>query len=526
MKTLFLTLRRGIPHLIIFFLFLLNSNLFSQVTIKERVEINPDGDTKINSFTRGYTPCGPYIQNTEADHYWQVVWGGYWAPLDPSQQLFGLPYLFGYGLFDSYDVEIIEGAEHCTLAQPVPIEDIENGWTLEPLNVTELEGLAAVQLTGSGTWMYIDCVPRVWDDTTHLQLVILYDYIEEDEAAVTYSIYCHQTMEKKYFHTLIVKRRFVFEEFANPIRIPHAELDGCTPQAIPVFCSSLDTSQWYEDYDCKGIGVFHAGGDVPDNTKFSASIIEGGEYGTLSYFDGENQFTGDTLANMDYSGFDLAGFLADGEEPEDTGIVKIHVSSTDPTIPPEDVYLHIVPNPAYPLRVTFEPSELAPGDTAIIRLEKRVSEYPYFDPGNAEYEEFSEGQMFDINIIEGKEYGTIYSDAWEDTADEFEEMPGEFKFIAKDSINVDSVEISLRVSAYIPGIEEGGGACSILPGDKNIKQPQEISLLSNIINKISSQLTPDKGVIDKSKNLNDSKAGIMTYYNPINGGDVIGIGKA
>jgi hypothetical protein len=116
MKPVYSSLVRGISCPAIILLLLINSNLYSQVTIKERVEINPGGDTKTNSFTRGYTPCGPYIQNTEADHYWQVVWGGYWAPLDPSQQLFGLSGLFGYGLFDSYDVEIIEGADHCTIA--------------------------------------------------------------------------------------------------------------------------------------------------------------------------------------------------------------------------------------------------------------------------------------------------------------------------------------------------------------------------------------------------------------------------
>ncbi|MGE5796046.1 MAG: hypothetical protein ACM34N_04640, partial [Ignavibacteria bacterium] len=64
--------------------------------------------------------------------------------------------------------------------------------------------------------------------------------------------------------------------------------------------------------------------------------------------------------------------------------------------------------------------------------------------------------MFDINIIEGKEYGTIYSEIYEDTADEFESTPMEFKFIAKDSIDIDSTGIKLKVVTYLQG--DGGGA--------------------------------------------------------------------
>lgn len=70
------------------YIFIFVYNSYSQVCIKERVEIEPKGsnpldDVNIN-YIRGYTLCGPYMVNSEEDHYWQVVWAGYWGPIDPA----------------------------------------------------------------------------------------------------------------------------------------------------------------------------------------------------------------------------------------------------------------------------------------------------------------------------------------------------------------------------------------------------------------------------------------------------------
>ena len=66
--------------------------ILPQTIIKEKVEIKPkaaglQGTRKIAQNERGYTPCGPYLEDTD-NNYWQVVWAGYHNSIDPRQQLF------------------------------------------------------------------------------------------------------------------------------------------------------------------------------------------------------------------------------------------------------------------------------------------------------------------------------------------------------------------------------------------------------------------------------------------------------
>ena len=92
---------------------------------------NTTGNPDLNQFTRGYTPCGPYMQNTQPDHYWQVVWAGYHGSLDPEQQLFGPQGNVSFRSIVStgggpYDIHIIDGAEYCSLSKYA--DTIDNGF--------------------------------------------------------------------------------------------------------------------------------------------------------------------------------------------------------------------------------------------------------------------------------------------------------------------------------------------------------------------------------------------------------------
>ena len=116
-------MKRGVLNVFMFIIF--TSVITAQVKIKEKIEIDPQsGRADIGLFSRGYTPCGPYMENNQPDHYWQVVWAGYYGPLDPAQQLFGKQGGVYFGSFMNlyngpYDIEIIEGADACKLQEKI-----------------------------------------------------------------------------------------------------------------------------------------------------------------------------------------------------------------------------------------------------------------------------------------------------------------------------------------------------------------------------------------------------------------------
>jgi hypothetical protein len=215
------------------------------------------------------------------------------------------------------------------------------------------------------------------------------------------------------------------------------------------------------------------------------------------------------------------GFEADGIEPEDTGKVKIIISTTDPSIPQGEVNLYTVPNSTYPLRVTFVPTELAPGDTAVIILEKRYDEYPYFTPEDVTYEPFPSLQLFNVEIEKGKEYGTILRASSSDTSDEFTDIEQGFRFIAKYSINTDTVKI--RVSTVIDN--SGGGSSSALTGKGTKTKVGEKEDIVKFFPKIK---TNKNGKIQKSNGVEEEKVPInsMAGASPLSlYEEIFGLGK-
>ncbi len=229
------------------------------------------------------------------------------------------------------------------------------------------------------------------------------------------------------------------------MELPHAEFTEVSLEPVPVFCSTYDSSSWYEDYSCKGF-VFSAGGGFPDDIMFDVSIVEGEEYGTLFFEDMSGyKIEDDDLSYLSQEEYRNLYFKADGEAPEDTGKVKIIISASDETIPEAEVNINVVPNNYYPIRITFEPEEIEPGDTASIILEKRYDQYP-FDTAEVFYEPFEEGQLFNVFIEEGNSYGTILDPAYADTSDEFYDIEEGFKFIANETIDLDTAKISIKIS--------------------------------------------------------------------------------
>ncbi len=463
------------------------------------------------------------MENTQADHYWQVVWAGYWGPIDPAQQLFEVQTNSYFGNFVNksngpFDIQILEGADYCSFQECIP-EDYGCRWT--DMQYTNLTDISGDELIGSGDIMFFDCVPRYVDQIFHIR----YHYLDQDTATVVYSIHSVRLNQTKYFHTLIVKRPFILSEMYETVEIPHAEKQIFTPRPEPVFCSGLDSSNYYENYDCKGI-VFSAGGGFPDNITFNVSIVEGEEYGTMLTYDSyNNKIESNSFSNIDEYTYELIYFYANGIEPKDTGKVKIHISTTDPGIPETDVNIKVVPNQNYPIRLTFIPAVLAPGDKADIHLEKRFSEYPFSDPENVIYEPFPADQLFNVGIEKGEQYGTILNLVSSDTSDEFVEIEQGFKFIAAGSINTDSAKISIRISTII----DNGGiiAASIKStGLSNSQITKSIKELER--KKSSSSIKSNRKEERKNSNYNkDIKNSIIpnSIVPPSSGGELIfGIG--
>ena len=85
--------------------------------------------------------------------------------------------------------------------------------------------------------------------------------------------------------------------------------------------------------------------------------------------------------------------------------------------------------------VEFSNPTISPGDTTRVIVKKIL---PYG------YEEFYPDQLFDVEIIEGAEYGVLLDSLSGDTLSAFTQIPQGFKIIAKDSIGVESAKIKIR----------------------------------------------------------------------------------
>ncbi len=241
---------------IIFLLVISTLNItFSQVVIKEKVQLKPKtnnttGNMDLTQTNRGYTPCGPYIQNSQPEHYWQVVWAGYYGSLDPQQQLFGPQGNVSFRNIVNtgdgpYDIHILEGASQCSLQKRVVSNDYGTIYIhMKDTATTELNGINGSNLIGSGDYMNFDCVPSYLEQVYQIK----YNYLDIGQNADTVVFSIHSTHLGKtiFLHTLIVKQPFIFLD--KETYLPFAGDAEVSTGAKGIFCTSSDTSSWYEEY--------------------------------------------------------------------------------------------------------------------------------------------------------------------------------------------------------------------------------------------------------------------------------------
>jgi len=412
----------------------------AQVKIKEKVEIKP----RLTSTLKGlnstalieHYPCGPFIYNDDYYNPWQVVWVGSSYPLDPGQQAFNYQgntlmvngQEYEYGASGNQKIEIIKTGE-C----PGPIN--QNMGSL-------IDAPTYWDIVGEGDYMVLQGIPnRI--PSGYVRYTVR--FIKEGDVTIRYTNLLTGVIIN--YNTTVVEPDFYLEYSGLDI-LPHGEEENDFDVAArPIQC----TNAWQ---DTTG-GVIHGfwnGGGFPEDVKFNVSIEEGTEYAKLirETFDGFAYLrdTSASLSGLDNTNYEL--FLAAcGEEPKDTATVKLRYSTTDNSIAAIDKVIKIVKNSTYPIKVNIEPAELMPGDTALITLERRVSTFPIHDPFNVQYEPFETNQLFDINIEEGKNFGTIFSVEKNDTSDEFKQVTDGLYFIANDTINNENKEISIRVKTIL-----------------------------------------------------------------------------
>ncbi len=177
---------------------------------------------------------------------------------------------------------------------------------------------------------------------------------------------------------------------------------------------------------------------VSAGLKYTAIITKGKKLGNL--VDNETGIIGDTLTNLNQQdGIKYIDFITEGNilSVQDTAIVKVFTN--DENIDTTEAVIIIYPND---LVVQIIPSVIQQGDTARVVLKKR---------GVNGLEDFAADKLFNVEIVQGLEYGLILDSLSNDTLTIFSNIPQGFKIIAKDSTGIDSTRIRIKVSTEESG---------------------------------------------------------------------------
>ncbi|MFC2134971.1 hypothetical protein ACFLTH_10160 [Bacteroidota bacterium] len=216
------------------------------------------------------------------------------------------------------------------------------------------------------------------------------------------------------------------------------------PLEIPETYKGYTVVPYAYTYRGGGCGISYE--DLPDDIKYNFVISQGQAHGYFAYQpDGDKVTQRDTeLYNLDhYQGSLSVLYQSYASTTWSTDTVVVNISTTDPDIEPVDIEYHFLPNPVYAYP---DPGTVAKGDTSQIIIKHLTSA--------GEVADFPEDQLYYIEIWDGYDYGTLYSSAEGYTNYYFEDVPGNFSFIAADEIDTDSVSVWMWVWVYVE--DEGG----------------------------------------------------------------------
>ena len=178
---------------------------------------------------------------------------------------------------------------------------------------------------------------------------------------------------------------------------------------------------------------------ISENLRYTALIKKGSNRGLL--YDYDTGLSGDTLTNLtpQEDGEKYLDFITEGEILSQTDTVIVKVFTNDENIDTIEAAVIIYPNE---IDVQIIPSVISQGDTARVVLKKR---------GVNGLEDFAPDKVFNVEIVQGLEFGLILDSLSNDTLTIFSNIPQGFKIIAKDSTELDSTRIRIKVSTEESG---------------------------------------------------------------------------
>lgn len=209
---------------------------------------------------------------------------------------------------------------------------------------------------------------------------------------------------------------------------------------------------------------------ISENLRYTALIKKDSSRGLL--YDYDTGQSGDTLTNLtpQEDGEKYLDFITEGEilNEEDTVLIKIFAN--DENIDTTEAVVIIYPNN---LNVQIIPPLIQQGDIARVVLKKR---------GVNGLEDFTADKLFNVEIVQGLEYGLILDSLSNDTLTIFSNIPQGFKIIAKDSTGIDSTKIRIKVTTEESGFPVAGmirnntkqNEKEIVDDNKNQKSDDEI----------------------------------------------------
>jgi hypothetical protein len=429
---------------VLLFFFFLPLYSYAQITIEERVEIDPQSILP-NYPEPQYTPCGPYPTQTDFDNPYQVIWNGGWLYIDPYQQLFnhqGNVYE-NYALSPqyTYDVEIIQGGEYCWI-QKAGYTDQVAGEFIEPEIIgDQLMNISGEELIGTGQWLVLQ---GCWVDEKEFPSKYTIHFERDIPAGTEVIVRITGEGSTINYHTIVETPLLSIENGTELDTLYHYY-----GRWIDVL-ADLNES-YYEGHPY----CWKCGGELPSSVTFTLEVIQGQQYGSL--YDVETDETGLSFSNiitetgkgslLSYEYGYRFKFIADGVQPDITqpGIVTIRCTPSDGDINTIEFSFPVAYSefpPQQGILVQFAEPVLAPGDTTQILLRRR-------NPDGT-LEDFSQWDSFEIGMIEGCEAGEILVDTTLDVY--FAQAYQPIKFVADGNITeTDTVVVRVGLIELIIG---------------------------------------------------------------------------
>ena len=378
-----------------------------------------------------YTPCGPYILQTDYYNPYQVIWNGGWFYIDPFQQLFNYQrnyYTYSLDPGHYYNVTITTGAEYCYIVKSGYWDPDEDEFYYPEIIGDELLNVQGIKLIGTGDWVPAIC--SRWEKENPPGYYILFERDVPEGSEVIITIDDLTVGNSINYHTRI--------------EIPLMELENRT---------DLDTLYHFYarfiNVEAKRSEIhsqcWACWGQFPSSVRFTIEVVQGQEYGSL--YDTETDEFALSFTNIETewgSGFifnyedgERFKYVADGIQPDSSepGLVTIRITPSDGNLNTIEFSFFVAYNedpPEEGVIVIFAEQQIAPGDTTQIILKRRSSD--------GTLEDFSEWDSFEIGMLEGCDAGKILVGGV--LAPYFEEVNQPIYFVAaSDLTETDTVKV-------------------------------------------------------------------------------------